>query len=183
MITLKKTFVGAFIAMVAFLGMSSAAQALTQQELLAQALDAGWSFDQFNQAYEMAFGGSNSGSNDGSATCGTTTYGYTATSTLRPGMSGMAVSTLQSALNNYAGASLSTDGAYGPATASAVMAFQASKGLGQDGVMGPISQGALVNASMMTGGDCDGSDDSDNNSDLNGGAGDLTYSASSEFSG
>ena len=171
--TLKKTFVGAFVAAVALFGATSAG-ALTQSELLSQALSAGWSFDQFNQAYEMAFGGSNNGgSNNGSASCGTTTYGYTATSTLKQGMSGAAVSALQSALNNYANASLSTDGSFGPATKAGVMAFQSSKGLSADGVAGPATQGALQTASMMTGSDCDGDNDNGGSNEISGDAGSI----------
>lgn len=172
--TLKKTFVGAFVAVVALFGAASAS-ALTQQELLSQALSAGWSFDQFNQAYQMAFGGSNNGgSNNGSASCGTTTYGYTATSTLRQGMSGAAVSALQSALNNYANASLSTDGSFGPATKAAVMAFQSSKGLSADGIAGPATQGALQTASMMTGSNCGGNDDNGSDNEISGDAGSVS---------
>lgn len=189
--TLKKTFVGAFIAIVAFLGMSSTASALTQTELLSQALSAGWSFDQFMQAYNMSFGsnsGTNTGTNSGTE-CGVTTYGYNASATLRPGMSGIAVSTMQTALNNYGSASILMDGAYGPATKAAVMSFQSMKGLPADGIAGPVTQGALQNSSaMIAAGNCDTNNDNDdtntdNNSDLEGGVGDITYSADSEFSG
>lgn len=181
--TLKKTFVGAFVAAVALFGATSAS-ALTQSELLSQALSAGWSFDQFNQAYEMAFGGSNNGgSNNGSASCGTTTYGYTATSTLKSGMSGAAVSSLQSALNMYANASLSTDGSFGPATKAAVMAFQSSKALSADGVAGPATQGALQTASMMTGSDCEGNDNGGSN-EISGDAGSVSsYELVSSYAG
>lgn len=177
MITTKKTFVGAFIAFVAFFGIASQASALTMAELdayIAQGFTAEWI---------MANVSDDSGSNDGSATCGTTTYGYTATSTLSQGMSGAAVSALQSALNNYANASLATDGSFGPATKAAVVAFQASKSLSQDGVAGPATQGALQNASAMTGGDCDDdSDDSDDSVDLNGEAGSVSsYETMSQY--
>lgn len=180
--TLKKTFVGAFMAAVALFGVASSASALTQQELLAQALTNGWSFDQFMSAYNMAFGGSSTGgSSTGSTTCGATTYGYTATSTLRPGMTGGAVSALQTALNVYGGASLVVDGSYGPATTAAVRSFQASKGLSQDGIAGPASQGALQNASMIAGVNC-GNNNNNNNSGntgpLQGTEGDLSFDIS-----
>jgi hypothetical protein len=180
MITTKKTFVGAFIAFVAFFGMASQASALTMAELNAY-IDQGFTAEWIMA--NVSGSGSNSGSNDGSATCGTTTYGYTATSTLKQGMSGASVSALQSALNNYANASLSTDGSFGPATKAAVMAFQASKSLSQDGVAGPATQGALQNASAMAGGECDGSDDSSDDSvDLNGEAGAVsTYETMSQY--
>lgn len=118
-------------------------------------------------------------------TCGTT-YGYTATSTLRPGMSGSAVSALQTALNMYAGASLTVDGSFGPATSAAVRAFQTSKGLTADAIAGAATQGALVNASMMAGTNCGTGNNNNGGSTstgtLNGGAGDITVDLSSSYS-
>jgi len=125
------------------------------------------------------------GSSTGSTTCGTT-YGYTATSTLRPGMSGSAVSALQTALNMYAGASLTVDGSFGPATSAAVRAFQTSKGLTADAIAGAATQGALVNASMMAGTNCGTGNNNNGGSTstgtLNGGAGDITVDLSSSYS-
>lgn len=62
--------------------------------------------------------------------------------TLRSGSQGMYVSALQNFLNAHGGAMLTADGKFGPATASAVMAWQASKGLTADGVFGPASRAA-----------------------------------------
>lgn len=145
--TLKKSAAGLVLAATAMFGLVSGANA---QSLLEMALQNGWTFEQFQAAMNMSGGGSTTTTTTTTTgACGTTT-GYTATSTLRPGMSGAAVSALQTALNNYAASALVIDGSYGPATSSAVMAFQASRGLGQDGIAGPNTQGALVTASTMT---------------------------------
>lgn len=161
--TFKKSAVAFVLAAAAMFGVAGSANAQTPslESLLAQIAAL--------QAQIAAMQGGSS-----SATCGTTTYGYTATSTLRQGMSGAAVSALQSALNNYAGASLSTDGSFGPATKAAVMAFQSSKGLVADGIAGPATQGALQNASMMSGGACDNDDDSDSDNEISGDAGSIS---------
>jgi hypothetical protein len=172
MTTFKKS-VAAFVLAAAMFGVvgSAKAQTPTIESLMAQiaALTA--------QIAQMQ-----GGSSTGSTTCGTT-YGYTATSTLKAGMSGSAVSAFQTALNNFGGASLSVDGSFGPATAAAVKAFQTSKGLSADGVAGPATQGALATASMTAGSNCDNDNGTTPSGDLNGGAGDLTYTAASEFSG
>lgn len=62
---------------------------------------------------------------------------------LRAGSRGPQVRELQSALNS-AGASLTVDGAFGPATVKAVVAFQRAAGLGADGVVGSKTQAALA---------------------------------------
>lgn len=61
---------------------------------------------------------------------------------LRSGDRGSAVESLQSALNS-SGASLSVDGSFGPATASAVRALQSAAGIGVDAVVGPRTWNAL----------------------------------------
>ncbi len=70
--------------------------------------------------------------------------------TLRKGSKGMYVSALQSNLNMCAGKSLSTDGAFGNGTATAVMSFQASKGLKADGIVGAATKAALAAACGST---------------------------------
>lgn len=62
--------------------------------------------------------------------------------TLRVGSRGPAVEELQRALT-AAGQACAVDGAFGPATRAAVVAFQQSHGLGADGVVGPQTWGAL----------------------------------------
>lgn len=171
MITLKKTMVGAVVAFAAFFGLASSAQALTIAELnayIAQGFTAEWIM--------ANVGGSTSGST-GSTTCGTT-YGYTATSTLRSGMKGAAVSSLQAALRTYGGATITVDGSFGPATANAVRAFQASKGLGADGIAGPATQGALQTASMTTG-NCTTNPGTNPTGPISGGAGDAVITSTS----
>ncbi|MEZ4434909.1 MAG: peptidoglycan-binding domain-containing protein [bacterium] len=60
---------------------------------------------------------------------------------LRLGSSGPAVAAMQGMLNG-AGAALTVDGAFGPLTRGAVVAFQQAAGLGVDGVVGPLTWGA-----------------------------------------
>ncbi len=62
--------------------------------------------------------------------------------TVRQGDNGAAVQALQVQLNKY-GNGLSTDGAFGPATDSAVRSFQSSHGLGVDGIAGSQTWQAL----------------------------------------
>lgn len=63
--------------------------------------------------------------------------------TTSQGSSGPAVVALQRQLNAH-GASLTVDGSFGPATASAVRNFQSSQGLSVDGIAGPQTWQALV---------------------------------------
>lgn len=64
-------------------------------------------------------------------------------STVRQGDSGPAVQAMQVQLVAQ-GSSISSDGAFGPATDSAVRSFQSSAGLGADGVVGPATWTALL---------------------------------------
>lgn len=67
---------------------------------------------------------------------------YMHTVTLKQGSSGSQVVALQQALGG-----LTADGAFGPMTKAAVMAYQASKGLTADGVVGPMTGAALAGGS------------------------------------
>lgn len=180
--TLKKSAAGIVLAATAMFGLSSAANA---QTLLEMALQNGWTFEQFQAAMTMSGGSSSNttGSTTGS-TCGTT-VGYTATSTLRRGMSGAAVSALQTALNNFGGQFVVADGQFGPATQAAVQAFQASRGLTADGIAGPMTQAALVTASTMTVPCTDNGGNPGNmggNNQLNGSVGSATFETISQYS-
>lgn len=64
---------------------------------------------------------------------------------LQVGSSGRYVVLLQKALVHL-GASISIDGAFGPGTQAAVMAFQKAAGLPVDGVVGPATEQALYSA-------------------------------------
>ena len=61
---------------------------------------------------------------------------------LREGDTGTAVKTLQTRLNAW-GATLATDGDFGPLTLAAVKAFQAAHHLSVDGIVGPLTWAAL----------------------------------------
>ncbi|OYO03329.1 hypothetical protein CGZ96_01535 [Enemella evansiae] len=63
----------------------------------------------------------------------------------RYGTEGNRVRAVQTLLRN-SGQSVSVDGSFGPRTLGAVKAFQKSKGLAQDGVVGPQTWGALFGA-------------------------------------
>lgn len=120
------------------------------------------------------------------------------TTTLRRGSAGVYVSNMQSQLNVCTGSSLSTDGKFGPSTEMAVKAFQASKGLLADGLVGNATKSALNNCgsssvsttttttttlpagcfagamfSSITGQACVGGSSSMTSTTLNGSAGDL----------
>jgi peptidoglycan hydrolase-like protein with peptidoglycan-binding domain len=64
-------------------------------------------------------------------------------STVRQGSSGPAVQALQVQLVKQ-GSSVSTDGAFGPATDSAVRSFQSAHGLSADGIVGPATWQELL---------------------------------------
>jgi peptidoglycan hydrolase-like protein with peptidoglycan-binding domain len=59
--------------------------------------------------------------------------------TLRRGSTGTAVRQLQQALTDLGYAPGPIDGNFGPRTESAVRAFQADRGIGVDGVVGPVT--------------------------------------------
>ena len=71
----------------------------------------------------------------------TTALAYTHSVTLRQGSSGAQVMSLQQALGG-----LVADGAFGPLTKAAVMAYQASHGLVADGVVGPLTGASIGGA-------------------------------------
>ncbi|MEU9762956.1 N-acetylmuramoyl-L-alanine amidase [Streptomyces sp. NPDC047987] len=66
-----------------------------------------------------------------------------ATPTIGQGASGDAVKRLQRALTAALGSPLAVDGSFGPATATAVRAYQTSRGLAADGVVGAATWAAL----------------------------------------
>ncbi|MEU8763625.1 penicillin-insensitive murein endopeptidase [Streptomyces sp. NPDC048659] len=65
-------------------------------------------------------------------------------STVREGDNGSAVKAVQYLLNAKRSAGLTVDGAFGPATATAVKTFQSHAGLSADGVVGPDTWRNLV---------------------------------------
>jgi cytoskeletal protein RodZ len=69
---------------------------------------------------------------------------------LKPGMSGSSVTTLQQALTQLGYDAGTADGSYGPSTTQAVTAFQTDKGLTQDGVAGPATL-AAINTALSAG--------------------------------
>lgn len=64
--------------------------------------------------------------------------------TLKPGDSGTQVKALQRALKALGYPVGKIDGKYGPATKTAVAAFQHAAGLTEDGVLGPVTLNALI---------------------------------------
>lgn len=74
---------------------------------------------------------------------------YTYSGLMKVGMKGPGISTLQAALNSVQNSpQVVVDGSFGPATLSAVKAFQMSKGLKADGVVGMMTGTALANATV-----------------------------------
>jgi peptidoglycan hydrolase-like protein with peptidoglycan-binding domain len=63
--------------------------------------------------------------------------------TVREGDSGPNVKTVQFLLRQH-GSTIAADGAFGPATKSAVVSFQQSRGLTADGIVGANTWGALI---------------------------------------
>ncbi|MDT0378216.1 peptidoglycan-binding protein [Streptomyces sp. DSM 42041] len=77
---------------------------------------------------------------------GTPQLSFPSYSTLRDGSSGPQVSAAQHLLNTNGFDAGAVDGAFGPNTASAVRAFQQSRSLSVDGVVGPKTWTALLSA-------------------------------------
>ncbi len=75
----------------------------------------------------------------------------------------------QKALNVCTNSSLVVDGKFGKNTTGVFKSFQASKGIAQDGVIGPVTAGKLADCSVGTTGDTS----TGSSSTLSGGAGDL----------
>ena len=75
----------------------------------------------------------------------------------------------QKALNVCTNSSLVVDGKFGKNTTGVFKAFQASKGIAQDGVIGPVTAGKLADCSVGTTGDTS----TGSSSTLSGGMGDL----------
>lgn len=75
-------------------------------------------------------------------TCISCDQPYIARPTLRNGSRGLQVEYLQKDLN-YLGASLDTDGIFGPLTKKALMDFQRANHIGIDGIYGPQSYNAM----------------------------------------
>jgi peptidoglycan hydrolase-like protein with peptidoglycan-binding domain len=64
--------------------------------------------------------------------------------TMRRGTAGADVAELQIYLNTFAGAGLESDGKFGPATETAVKAWQLTQGLAVDGVIGPAGRARIA---------------------------------------
>jgi len=71
------------------------------------------------------------------------TYKAEQLATIRKGSDGGGVYLLQELLNKTIGNILTTDGNFGPATESCIISFQKSKGLKDDGIVGPKTWKAL----------------------------------------
>jgi peptidoglycan hydrolase-like protein with peptidoglycan-binding domain len=65
--------------------------------------------------------------------------------TIQPGSKGPDVKAAQSILNGKAGARLAVDGVFGPATETAVKAWQQFFRLDVDGIVGPHTWATLLN--------------------------------------
>ena len=108
----------------------------------------------------------------------TTANAYTHSVTLKMGSTGSQVMELQKALN-AAGFAVSSSGAgapgmestyFGAKTHGAVVAYQTAKGLGKDGIVGPMTGASLAS---VVDNDNDNDNDNNNDSDLQGGAGSV----------
>ncbi|HVS84388.1 MAG TPA: peptidoglycan-binding domain-containing protein [Gaiellaceae bacterium] len=86
------------------------------------------------------------GGTTGTETTTTSTTAQAPSTALKPGDSGAQVVLLQQALAALGYSPGSTDGTYGPSTKAAVTAFQTTKGLTADGVLGPQTLVALQQA-------------------------------------
>jgi putative chitinase len=75
---------------------------------------------------------------------------------LKQGSSGPAVQDLQQKLKDLGFDPKGIDGKFGPGTLAAVIAFQKSKGLQADGMVGPVTSAALQSASANTAADVGG---------------------------
>jgi peptidoglycan hydrolase-like protein with peptidoglycan-binding domain len=69
--------------------------------------------------------------------------------TIAPGATGDAVRRLQRALRRTPDLDLSIDGVFGPKTETAVKGFQQGAGLVVDGIVGPLTWGALPDGGPM----------------------------------
>lgn len=69
---------------------------------------------------------------------------------LRQGSAGSAVKTLQRILNQKEHANLAVDGIFGPLTLAAVLTFQRTHYLSQDGIVGPKTWYALQNTAQIS---------------------------------
>jgi len=106
-------------------------------------------------------------------------------STIKVGSRGPAVVAVQTALNACIGGNLSTDGIFGPKTAMDFKAFQTSKGLVADGLVGNLTKAMLVACSTpastttttTTTTTTNGGTTTTSDSTLNGGAGSIDVTA------
>jgi len=122
---------------------STGADVTSLQHLLTSrgyATTADGDFGSGTTAAVTAFQGSRGLSADGIA--GPPTFAALVT-TLRQGSTGPAVQALQVQLVKH-GASIATDGDFGPATDRAVQSFQSAHALGVDGVVGPVTWQELL---------------------------------------
>jgi hypothetical protein len=88
-------------------------------------------------------------SSSSSTTTTVTASAYNYSGVMKVGSKGPGVSTLQAALNSVQTTpQIVVDGSFGPATKSAVVAFQASHGLVADGVVGPMTGAKLAAATV-----------------------------------
>lgn len=120
-ITTMKTFSYAMIVPALALGLALPSSALTREELLAQIAQLQAQLAQLQ----------------GTQTTGTITSTYVHSLTLKTGSRGQQVRTLQMCMNALGYSTGVADGIYGKNTAKGIKAFQASKGLVADGIIGP----------------------------------------------